>query len=71
VTILIRLLPIQRCQGCGDITSRVESKTLLCCPCFGDWLKVQERKAKLDSTLSVKFAWPVEKIAEFRREFQA
>jgi hypothetical protein len=71
MTLLIRLLPVQRCAGCGDVTRRVESRTLLCLPCFDPWLKTQERKAKLDSTLSFRFAWPMEKITEFRELFQS
>ena len=67
--LLIRLLEIQRCAGCGDITSRVESKTLLCLNCYHPWLKIQERKAKLDATLSFRFCWPMEKIREFKQLF--
>ena len=67
--LLTRWLPVQRCEGCGDITCRVESKTLLCPPCWGDWLKIQERKAKLEATLSMRFCWPMEKIREFQEMF--
>jgi hypothetical protein len=70
MTILLHLLPVQKCSGCGDITSRVEAKTLLCLACYHPWLKAQEKKAKLDSTLSLKFAMPIAKIQEFRALFQ-
>jgi len=67
--IVLRLLPNSKCEGCAAI-GRVHDLTGLCLSCLAPWLNVEERKEKLNGTLRHKFAWPVEKIAEFRREFQ-
>jgi hypothetical protein len=67
--LVLRLLPQSKCEGCGAI-GRVHDLTGLCLSCLAPWIHVEERKEKLDSTLRVKFAWPVEKIQEFKRAFQ-
>jgi hypothetical protein len=41
----------------------------LCLPCFDVKHRVDERKAKLDATLSMRFAMPVAKIREYRELF--
>jgi hypothetical protein len=67
--LVLRLLPNQRCEGCAAI-GRVHDLTRLCLSCLAPWIHVEERKEKLNESLRHKFAWPVEKIAQFRREFQ-
>jgi hypothetical protein len=69
MVLVLRLLPNRKCESCGAI-GRVHDLTGLCLSCLDPWVKVEERKQKLDETVRIKFAWPVEKIAEFRREFQ-
>jgi hypothetical protein len=51
----LSLWPNCRCHGCGAI-GYVEVKTILCLYCFGLRVKVEERKNKLQSTLSRIFA---------------
>jgi hypothetical protein len=67
--LVLRLLPRMKCEGCGAI-GRTHDLTGLCLSCLDPWMKTEERKQKLDETLRIKFAWPVEKIAEFRKEFR-
>jgi hypothetical protein len=69
MVLIIRLLERGRCEGCGGIF-RIHDLTRLCLSCLAPWIEVEERKERLSSTLRSCFAWPVEKIAEFRREFQ-
>lgn len=57
--ILTRFLKGPRCSGCGDIAAHVEEKTHLCPPCWGIYLKVEERKQKLESTLRQRFIFGV------------
>ena len=52
--IRLRLLPNQQCFGCGAI-GRADERLGLCLYCAGLYLAVQERKRKLDDTLSRKF----------------
>lgn len=68
MVLIIRLLQNQKCEACGAI-GRVHDLTKLCLSCLAPWVKVEERKDKLNGTLRHKFAWPAEKIREFRREF--
>ena len=65
----IRLLPNRSCSGCGDIR-HVESKTLLCCYCFGLALAVAERKKKLEGTLRQKFLKKAMQVRLQLKEFQ-
>ena len=69
MNLILRLLPQSRCEGCGAI-GRTHDLTRLCLTCLDLYMKVEDRKAKVNESLRIKFAWPVEKIAEFRREFQ-
>lgn len=67
--LVLRLLQNQRCEGCAAI-GRIHDLTRLCLTCLDLYMKVEDRKAKVNESLRIKFAWPVEKIAQFRREFQ-
>jgi hypothetical protein len=51
MTLIVRLIPNQRCAGCSGI-SYVDQKSLLCCYCFGLALAVADRKRKLNRKLN-------------------
>ncbi|MGA3168344.1 MAG: hypothetical protein ABSF14_19760 [Terriglobia bacterium] len=71
-TFLLKLVRGPRCEGCGAVDNRFVSRdTHLCIEngCWGIAQKVAERKAKLEATLSLRFAMPIEKIREFRELF--
>jgi len=66
---LLKLVRGPRCQGCSAMGQLVTRDTHLCLPCFDVKHRVDERKAKLDATLSMRFAMPVAKIREYRELF--
>jgi Zn finger protein HypA/HybF involved in hydrogenase expression len=66
--LVVRFVKGLRCEGCGD-TGWVDEKSMYCPACLGIYLKVEERKEKLQSTLRVKFAAIGERVKEQLREF--
>ncbi len=67
---LLKLIRGPRCSGCGRMDWMVTKNSHLCLPCYELYQCIAERKAKLDGTLRVKFAWPAEKIREFVKVFR-
>jgi hypothetical protein len=66
--LIVRLIPNQRCTGCGG-HGYCEAKTLLCLFCFGLKVSVESRKRKLVSTMAQRFAFLKDKIRAQLREF--
>jgi len=55
MTLVLRMKPDRRCHNCGAV-GYVEEKLGLCCSCAGLWIKVKDRKNKLEATLRQKMA---------------
>jgi hypothetical protein len=67
-TIVLRMIPHGRCEGCGRI-GRVDRRSILCGYCATLKLETEDRKHKLDGTLHGRFAFITRKIRDQLKEF--
>jgi hypothetical protein len=67
-TIVLRLIPNGRCEGCGRV-GRVDRRSILCGYCATLKLETEDRKHKLTGTLHTRFAFIAKKIRAQLKEF--
>jgi DnaJ-class molecular chaperone len=67
--IVLRLIPNQHCDGCGGHGVYVEERNHICLNCLSLHVQVEQRKQKLQSTLTYRFAALKQRISEQLRAF--
>lgn len=67
-TIVLRMIPHGRCEGCGRI-GRVDRRSLLCGYCATLKLETEDRKHKLEGTMYARFAHISKEIKRKLAEF--
>jgi hypothetical protein len=66
--VTIRLIPDQRCSGCGACNTYCDENTLLCCFCLGLKLNIYVRVLNLTTTAAERFAERRERWARWLEE---